>query len=363
MPRIKIEKYFLKKFIKTEKDNFFEMKICEERNIIYHIYYFITIKIVLSVFVLDLCATLEQLPNELFFYLFTFMDIHDLYSAFWGLNSRLNNLFQSYQNLCFTLDEKTDQSLMKLYVAYISRLTIDTSNNCDLSQFTNLHMLTLCNSDSNHLAQIQPNIISKLTHLSFLLGSKFTPSQQLVNDVFSNKFPSLRHINFGRINEFSIDSWSISPSLQFVSIRSNKPMIVSAILTVCPNLYHLRLHVLDNDLTDVDSSGPYNHPLQRFTLWSDSVKLTINDIDTLLTYTANVQHLYLQTIVRMPFIDLAHGLLNRLNRLSRFDCYVKEMIHNDAKSDSLPIICKLHSCFNRIRCIAKEKNYRIFYTD
>ena len=73
-------------------------------------------------------------------------------------------------------------------------------------------------------------------------------------------------------------------------------MIISAILASCPNLYHLQLHVLDNDSTNVPSSAPLNHPLRQLTLWSDSVELTINYIDTLLTYTPNVQHLYLQTI-------------------------------------------------------------------
>ncbi|CAF2148696.1 unnamed protein product [Rotaria magnacalcarata] len=40
-------------------------------------------------------TTLEELPNELLYYLFTFLDIQHLHKAFWGLNSRLNNIFQS----------------------------------------------------------------------------------------------------------------------------------------------------------------------------------------------------------------------------------------------------------------------------
>jgi hypothetical protein len=339
------------------------MNISEENNIIYRIYYFITIKIILSIFILGVCATLEQLPNELFFYLFTFMDIHDLYSAFWGLNSRLNNLLQSCQNLCLIFDETNDLLLMKSYAPYVTRLTIDTSIIYDFSRFANLHKLTLCNENAKHLKLIQPYIIPKVTHLSFLLGSRFTTPLQIVHNVFSNKFPSLRHVNLGRINEFSIDSWSISPSLQFVSIRSNKPMIVSAILTVCPNLYHLRLHVLDNDPTNVVSSAPHNHPLQRFTLWSDEIELTFDYINAILTYTPNIQHLYLQTIVRTPFIHLAHGFLSRLNRLSRFDCYVKEIMNYYNRNGNLAGIHQLHCCFNRIRCIEEKAIYRIFATD
>ena len=125
------------------------MNISEENNIIYRIYYFITIKIILSIFILGVCATLEQLPNELFFYLFTFMDIHDLYRAFWGLNSRLNNLLQSCQNPCLIFDETNDLLLMKSYAPYVTQLTIDTSIIYDFSRFANLHKLTLCNENAN----------------------------------------------------------------------------------------------------------------------------------------------------------------------------------------------------------------------
>ncbi|CAF1178387.1 unnamed protein product [Rotaria sordida] len=53
----------------------------------------------------SVCTTLEELPNELFFYLFTFINIEHLYNAFWGLNSRLNNIFLTYQNLSLIFEE------------------------------------------------------------------------------------------------------------------------------------------------------------------------------------------------------------------------------------------------------------------
>ncbi len=144
-----------------------------------------------------------------------------------------------------------------------------------------------------------------------MLGSKFTPSLQLVRDVFSNKFPSLRHANLGRINDLAAYTWSTSPSLRFISIHSNETMFIRVILTSCPNLDHLQLHVLDKSHNNVISAPPLNHLLRRFTLWSHSVELSFNDIDAILIYTANVQYFYLQTECRMSFV----GIVNRLYSL------------------------------------------------
>ncbi len=307
-------------------------------------------------------GTLEQLPNELFLYLFNHLTIQHLYNAFWGLNARFNSLFQSYENLCLTFDDKTDQLSMKSYAPFVTRLIIDTSNNCDFRQFLHLQTLIVCDGNSKHLEQIQPDIVPNLTHLSFLLGSEFIPSFQLINNVFSNRFPSLRHANLGRINDLTSCAWSTSPSLRFVSIRCDEPLIVSSFLASCPNLDHLQVHVLNTSRIGAFSSPPPNHPLRRFTLWSRFVELTPTNIDTILANTPNVEHFYLQTICRIAFVDLAVGLINQLNRLSRFDCYITENMSKEARIGDVTTIHQLHPCFNRVKCIKEEHNVRIFAT-
>jgi hypothetical protein len=323
---------------------------------------FIDSRCVSSVDLPPVHGTLEQLPNELFLDLFTYLNIQHLHSAFWGLNKRFNSLFQSYENLCLTFDDKTDQLSMKSYAPFVTRLIIDTHNNCDFSQFPNLQTLIVCDGNSKHLEQIQPDIVPNLTHLSFLLGSKFTASSQLVNNVFSNRFPSLRHANLSRISDLTSCAWSTSPSLRFVSIRSAEPLIVSCILASCPNLDHLQLHVFNKIRIGATSSPPSNHPLRRFTLWSDTVELTSTDIDTILANTPNVEHFYLQTICCMAFVDLAVGLINQLNRLYRFDCYVRENMSKKTRIGDLTTIHQLHPCFNRVQCIEEKDDFRIFAT-
>ncbi|CAF1444664.1 unnamed protein product, partial [Rotaria sordida] len=192
--------------------------------------------------------------------------------------------------------------------------------------------------------------------------SKFTVPHQLVCDVFSNKFLFLRYVNLCCIDEFTRHSWTISSSLQFVSILSCQPTCIPAILASDPHLHHLQVHVLHNNDDLVTSSSSLNHPLRRLILWSDSTALNFNDIDNILIYTPNIEYLYLQTIYSMSFIDLAHGLINRLHYLSQFDCYIKEMLYRDDRCGNLTTLHQIHPCFNRIQFIEENNEFRTIAT-
>lgn len=309
------------------------------------------------------CMSLEELPNELFLLIFTYLDFENLFNAFRGLNTRLDSIFQSYKHLCFTIDDKTKESSMKSYASFITQLIIDTSNACDLTQYSNLQSLIFCSGDTKHLQQLRPSNLPNLTRLSFLLGSKFSPSIELVRNIFSNAFPSLYHVNLGRVQDLDVFTSNTAPSLRFVSVRCAQPLIVSCILASCPKLQHLQLHVFEEIQNNFfSSSPPSNHPLRRFTLWSDSVPLTLSDIDVLLTNTPNVAYFYLQTITSTPFFDFANVLVNRLDHLYRFDCHVKEMIKSNQRTVHLSDIHRLHWSFYRIECKEKEEDFCTFIT-
>lgn len=257
---------------------------------------------------------------------------------------------------------------MKLYAPSVNRLIIQTTATFDLGQFSNLDSLVLCHRNPDHFAQIQYKITPYLTHLSFLLGCEFMVPNKLVQYVFSNEFPSLRYVNLGCINKSSYGLWTKSPSLQSVSILSCKPMIIPFILVACPNLQHLRVHISrnDNHINNTDHLPPLlNHPLRRFILWSDYNlnQLTFADINYLLSYTPNVEYFYLQTVYLMPFIDLAKTLVNQLNYLSRFSCYIKEKLNHDDRVGNLTDFHQIHPCFNQIRCQEENDEFRIFTTD
>lgn len=305
---------------------------------------------------------LEELPDELFFLVFIYLDIEQLYNAFWGLNIRFDNLFQSYEHLSFTFNENANQPSMLPYLSYVTQLIIDTSNSCNLRQFSNLQSLILCNSNDKHLQQLQPMNVPYLRRLSFLLGSKFVPSAKLITQIFSNGFPSLDHVNLGRVEDFTIFTPFVSPSLRFVSIRCAEPLIVSCVLASCPDLHHLQLHIFTEIKENAFSSPPFNHPLRRLTLWGDSIPLNSKNIDVLLSNTPNVQYFYFQAIISIPFLDIANIFIRRLNHLFRFDCHVKEMLRKSCRTDDLVDLHRLHWSFHRIEYKEKDEDFSLLIT-
>lgn len=314
-------------------------------------------------FILGTCTTFEGLSNRVISYIFTWIDIQDLYSTFWGLNARLNTIIHTNKYLSATIDEKTDISSLKYCASHVNCLIIRTSNDCDFNFFPNLQKLILCNKNPRHLTQIIPDKLVHLTHLSLLLGPKFTAPQQMINDIFSNKFPSIRHVNLGCIDYTNCHLWTKSPSIQFLSIFSCKSMSLLAILASCPNLYHLQVNIFYSSINVFTSCTPYNHPLRKLTVWSNYTELTLNDIDNFLSYTPSIEYFYLQTIYRLPFIRLVKRLIHRLPHLSRFDCYIREMLNNDNRIGILADVHQIHRCLNRIRCIEENDKCRIFFTD
>ncbi|CAF2710281.1 unnamed protein product [Rotaria sp. Silwood2] len=194
------------------------------------------------------------------------------------------------------------------------------------------------------------NIVSTVSQSAIFKSPEFT------------NFPSLRHVNLCRIDESDCHPWTMSPSLQFVSVLSCKPATIPIILASCPNLYHLQVHLSRTNNNNATLYIPLNHPLRRLTLWSDYTELTFNIIDNIVTYTPNIEYLYLQTIYRMSFVDLARNLFNRLHRLSQFGCYIQEMLTENDRTTDLTTLHQVHSCFERIQCIEENDEFRIFAT-
>ena len=282
---------------------------------------------------------------------------------FLDLNNRLNNLLFSRYNVSLILNEKVDPLLIKLYGYNISHLIIDGSIKCDLTQFNNLESLIFSNRNAINQIEILPELVPKLVTLSFLLKSDFKAPVKLINQIFSNNFLSLRNVNLGYIDKYLTKSWLKCPNLKKVSIRCDQSMIIRDILKSCPNLYHLEIHLLYNYDNPINCSSLTNHPLKRFTLWSEELELSIDLIDILISYMINIEYLYLQTKIVKPFIELINNLINRLKNLKHFHCFIKELIKRDDTNDYLNNIRKISSCFNKIKSITQNQHFIIFATE
>ena len=306
----------------------------------------------------------EQLPNELMLDIFSRIEIEYLHDAFWGLNLRFNVLFQSTKRLSFKFHDYIKDQRIKLYGSFVNELVIDTFKSCDLQLFPNVKKLTILNTDSNDLNKINPEILPSLTHLTISLGSTFTAPTQLIQDIFSNKFPSIEYANLGQLARYDSYLWLIVPSLRFISVGLTRVHVMSDILMTCPNLNHLQLHILETTQTDSIPTSPITYPLRRLTIWSDTRQLTLNTINSYLSIVPNVQHLYLQTVYKASLVKLADNLIHKLKDLSRFDCHIKINTFIDDTDDILNSLSQVHTCFTRIKCIEQdeeEKQYRFFF--
>ncbi|CAF5206897.1 unnamed protein product, partial [Rotaria magnacalcarata] len=215
----------------------------------------------------------------------------------------------------------------------------------------------------NHITQIRPKTLPNLVNLLFLLKSDFKVPVELIDDIFSNRFPYIRYVNLGHIDKPFIKSWSITYSLEILFIRCDQLMIIENILEASPNLKHFQIHILNNFNNIHICSSSFKHQLKRFTLWSGDIELKLNQIDALLTYIPYVTHLYVQTTCQIPFIEIAKNIIYRLHFLSQFDCFIKEILTKNERISDLDDIHKISSLFHRIECVVENDKFRIFATE
>ncbi|CAF1055552.1 unnamed protein product [Adineta steineri] len=300
-------------------------------------------------------SLIEDLPNELLFDVFQYLDTRDLYESFWGLNHRFNNILRSLKDLSLTM-EKNNPSLLTIFASRIARLEVNTWHEIDLIQFINLKSLILHRTTRNQITQIRPNVIPKLVSLSISLAFDFWSSAQLAQDVFSNGFPSLRNADLGRVDVPYTRSWSLSPYLYPVCVCSADPIIVPLILASCPRLRNLQVQIFgDNHRIDLPSLH-LHHPLRRFTFVDSHGILSLHDINLLLIYMPNIECIHL-TLFEMSFHLLARTLIHRLHRLHQFDCYINE---SPDSSENMDRIRAVHPCFHHLQYFEKNHGIRHF---
>ncbi|CAF5225755.1 unnamed protein product, partial [Rotaria magnacalcarata] len=111
------------------------------------------------------CMKFENLPNEILFDLFEYINIRDLYNGFWGLNERINYIIGHLRNLSFNL-ERYEAGLISLFAKQINRLIVNTWQDIDLNQFPRLKSLILHQITGNQLRQIRSEYMPNLVYLS-----------------------------------------------------------------------------------------------------------------------------------------------------------------------------------------------------
>lgn len=303
---------------------------------------------------------LESLPNEVLIELFEYIDTRDLYYGFWGLNVRINKIIQSSKTRSLTL-ERDEAQLISLFANQINRLVVNTWQDIDLTQFPVLQSLVLHQVTGNQLRQIRSEYMPNLVYLSTSSIPEFSLMPQLAQRIFSNDMPTVRYVDLGDVHVPYSRTWTQSPFLHSVSIRSTNPTIVPFILISCPNLVYLHVDFLCNTIPIFQNlPSVSNHPLRYFILSDPYHKLSVNHVTTLLTFIPNVRTIELTFLSKIPFIRLLQSMLNRLQYLNRFDCNIDD-VSTDKSTDIETIQC-MHPSFHRIRRSTNDFHFRTFTT-
>ena len=115
-------------------------------------------------------SQLEQMPNEILIDIFQYLDARDLFQSFYHLNSRFNALIRSFHNLhlhfhmrYFVDNQINDDDLFPFYVY---TFIVGRAINVNLNQFSNARCLKLECPLERVIAQLNPNVLPHLKHLS-----------------------------------------------------------------------------------------------------------------------------------------------------------------------------------------------------
>ena len=275
----------------------------------------------------------------------------------------MNQLLFYRQNLLLIYDETISLTLIKSYRFNVKYLKIETSNQCDLSLFTNLKYLVLANRDTNHLKQIRSDILPNLVYLSFELKFDFQLSNQLIHQIFTNQFKYLHSLSLRFIQRSLINSSVINYTLQNLSLHSDQLIIIEDILKYFPKLKYFHLHLLYKSDLSMENFALQSSKLKKFVLTSEGFDLTIDFLNILCRLMPLIESFYFQCKCQISLIKLIQFIGKHFHYLNKFHCFIKEVLMKNERIDHLNDIYQLSPLFRSIQCVKENFNYRIFATD
>jgi len=302
-------------------------------------------------------SQLEFLPNEILVDIFQYFDARDLFQAFYNLNSRLNVLIQSINNLyCTLLTSNPDDDI---FSPYIHTLILYPRVNINLNDFTNLHRFKLIVPAYEQLKQLKYGHFPYLEYLSIGYQnnhfSHHMPS--LYEAIFSNAFPNLKSCDLFEpriIPEILCAKQSLS--LRILKVEAIRLSSYEIILSTCPNLYFIQFTAVDSSAKKCQLK-PHENLKQMIIKYIDFLDM-LNDgsIGLYFSYVPNLEYLIFHrnnaddNIERYLNYQWLSVLINHyLPLLHRFKCYfhvfqAKQLIEYDKEN----LLDRLETNFQRI---------------
>jgi hypothetical protein len=283
---------------------------------------------------MTLISTLESLPDEVWTHLFGYLSTSDLCQSFYNLNTRLNNVFESLENLHLTITEDKHVEHLSLFFSRVYSLITIGEIEIDLNQFKHVHRLTLCYPTKKLLQQLDHGVLRQLEYLS--IPDVLYDMSFVYQKIFSNAFPrltTLQSLGFETIE--TIGRWTQLTSLRSLKIGSIDFHVYKAILAACPALHDFKLRMFQSYLKLSHVQVHFN--LRQLEIESDIADCRYNDqlTDMFLAGVPNLEELTVfrslsitKMIDLIPDYDwLASIIAIRLPRLRYLSFYLHLELH------------------------------------
>ncbi|CAF1523757.1 unnamed protein product [Rotaria magnacalcarata] len=228
--------------------------------------------------------------------IFKYLNTSDIFQSFFNLNLRFNTLLSSLNNLHHTIPEDNQCENIDLFCRYIYSLTILGKVVVNLNRFKHIHCLILHDPVDTLLQQLDIDNLPYLEYLS--IPDVLFRMSSMYQKLFSNRFPNLKFCNLFECETIeTILPWTQTLSLCFLKIGFIDFYVYTAILSACPNLYYLKLHIFQSYLKLSDIQPHRN--LRKLEIYSEIIDWYYNDqlIDNFLRCLPNLEELIIYRLI------------------------------------------------------------------
>ncbi|CAF0827669.1 unnamed protein product [Adineta steineri] len=212
-------------------------------------------------------SKLEIFPNEIFFEIFDYLSIQELYKSFYNLNNYLTTILMSYTNIPTTITSNQNVNFFAInfFSPRITRLSINYHYSIDLSSFQSLRSIKILDKPNCFQKYSLKNLLN-LELICIVHNTQWNSDCliQLSDDIMTNSFPHLRLCQIGQVIDNQQYHWKILPLLRSLTICTKDVNIYSKILYFCPYLNRLKLilDVLTKSLSFEYSSHLFLHKFE-----------------------------------------------------------------------------------------------------
>ncbi|CAF0861641.1 unnamed protein product [Adineta steineri] len=313
----------------------------------------------MNTLILSSIPCLESLPDELFYDIFEYLSVRDLYNGFYNLNCRFTSILSSLTNVYGEMITK-EEAYSPAFLFFATRITILSVEHVepiDFSSFVALRSLRL-HTEPNRSQCQSIQLLSRLEYLSVDKPrvEHFYYSISLSFFVLTNAFPSLRSCRLNLIPFKDKQQWTLVPSLHILNISIGNPRVYPQILYACPSLDKFSLEFTPHFTTPPKVFFDSSHTSLR------QLKLRLNCttfsycqiIDLLLSLVPNLIYLSIRGSLsdanNIDIDSLAIILYDRVPKLNKFflKMAVQESLINTQQDDNYENIQQLHPLFQYI---------------